>query len=196
MLLFVVMAKQIPKNGGTKSNPKNEVAAGAPMIKGVVWGGIKPTTAVTAKGQSATGLAKGGPRIPSMSGKGSKGAFAGSGASVAQGFALSQPTKPSNIVKAALGAAGVAGASASIGKIAVKTVVSEATKKLQRELQSELKSRSGKGMTKNQRQSRGESLDDLTPSERAEYAGQIKEMQKKVSESMKATSKKKIVIKK
>lgn len=97
MLLFVVMAKQIPK-----SNPKNEVAAGAPMVKGVVWGGVKPTTAVTAKGQSATGLAKGGPRIPSMSGKGSKGAFAGSGASVAQGFALSEPTKPKNIINAAL----------------------------------------------------------------------------------------------
>ena len=98
MLLFVVMAKQIPKN----ANPKNEIAAGAPMIKGVVWGGVKPTTAVTAKGQKATGLAKGGPRIPSMSGKGDKGAFAGSGASVAQGFALSQPTKPKNIINAAL----------------------------------------------------------------------------------------------
>ena len=102
MLLFVVMAKQIPKNNGTKPNPKNEVAAGAPMVKGVVWGGVKPTAAFTAKGQSATGLAKGGPRIPSMSGKGSKGAFAGSGASVAQGFALSQPTKPSNVINALL----------------------------------------------------------------------------------------------
>ena len=196
MLLFVVMAKQIPKGSGTKSNPKNEVAAGAPMIKGVVWGGIKPTSAVTAKGQSATGLAKGGPSIPSMSGKGSKGAFAGSGASVAQGFALSQPTKPSNIVKAALGAAGVAAAGASITRLGVKTVVSEGTKRLQRELQSELKTRSGKGMTKAQRQSKGESLDDLTPSERAEYVGQIRDMQKKMSESMKTTSKKKIVIKK
>jgi hypothetical protein len=102
MLLFVVMAKQIPKNNGTKPNPKNEVAAGAPMIKGVTWGTPKPTAAFTAKGQKATGLAKGGPSIPSMSGKGDKGAFAGSGASLAQGFALSQPTKPSNVINALL----------------------------------------------------------------------------------------------
>ena len=98
MLLFVVMAKQILKGG----NPKNEVAAGAPMIKGVVWGGVKPTAAVTAKGQKAVGLAKGGPRIPSMSGKGDKGAFAGTGASVAQSLSRSEPTKPSNIINAAL----------------------------------------------------------------------------------------------
>lgn len=98
MLLFVVMAKQILKG----AKPKNEVAAGAPMIKGVVWGGVKPTTAVTAKGQKATGLAKGGPRIPSMSGKGDKGAFTGTGASVAQSLSRSEPTKPSNIINAVL----------------------------------------------------------------------------------------------
>jgi hypothetical protein len=34
MLLFVVMAKKIPKGSGTKSNPKNEVAAGAGKFLG------------------------------------------------------------------------------------------------------------------------------------------------------------------
>lgn len=98
VLLFVVMAKQILKGG----NPKNEIAAGAPMIKGVVWGGVKPTSAVTAKGQKATGLAKGGPRIPSMSGKGDKGAFAGFQNKIGTSLAISEPTKPSNIINAAL----------------------------------------------------------------------------------------------
>ena len=93
------MAKQ---SSSPKPNPKREVAAGAPMVKGVVWGGVKPTAAFTAPGQKATGLAKGGPSIPSMSGKGSKGAFAGSGASVAQSLARSEPTKPSNVMNALL----------------------------------------------------------------------------------------------
>ena len=93
------MAKQ---SSSPKPNPKREVAAGAPMVKGVVWGGVKPTAAFTAPGQKATGLAKGGPSIPSMSGKGSKGAFAGSGASVAQSLARGEPTKPSNVMNALL----------------------------------------------------------------------------------------------
>jgi hypothetical protein len=93
------------QNNNRGMNSKGKVVkntTNAPEIKGVTWGGVKPTTAVTAKGQKATGLAKGGPSIPSMSGKGDKGAFAGSGASVAQGFALSEPTKPKNIINAAL----------------------------------------------------------------------------------------------
>ena len=93
------------KNDTRGMNSKGKVVKNtnnAPEIKGVVWGGVKPTAAVTAKGQPATGLAKGGPRIPSMSGKGDKGAFTGTGASVAQSLSRSEPTKPSNIINAAL----------------------------------------------------------------------------------------------
>lgn len=98
----VTMSSMAKQSSSPKPNPKREVAAGAPMVKGVVWGGVKPTAAFTAPGQKAIGLAKGGPSIPSMSGKGNKGAFTGTGASVAQSLARSEPTKPSNIVGALL----------------------------------------------------------------------------------------------
>ena len=97
------MAKQkVSGKTVTPSNPKNEVAAGAPMIKGVTWGVSKPITAVTAKGQGATNLVKGTHNFPKITGKGDTGAFRGSGASLAQGLAMSEPTKPSNIINAAL----------------------------------------------------------------------------------------------
>lgn len=166
------------------------------MIKGVTWGVNKPITAVTAKGQAATGLAKGQHNIPKITGKGTTGAFRGSGASLGQGFALSKPTKPSNVAGAALSAAAVGAAGMTLGRAAIKTVVSEATKKLQRELQSELKSRSNKGMSKLERQGKGEYVSEMTPDEYMEYKNVPKEMGKKVSQSMKTTSKKKIVLKK
>ena len=194
------MAKKVFKNSSpvvsTPANPKNEVAAGAPMIKGVTWGVSKPISAVTAKGQGATNLSKGTHNIPKITGKGDTGAFRGSGASLGQGFALSKPTKPSNVAGAALSAAGVAGAGVAMSRVAVRAVVSEATKKLQRELQSELKTRSGKGMSKLERQGEGEYRSEMEPSEYMEWKNAPSELQKAISKSMKETTKKKIVIKK
>jgi hypothetical protein len=98
------MAKKKVSGGKnvTPSNPKNEVDAGSPMTKGVTWGVSKPISAVTAKGQTATGLVKGKHNIPKITGKGDTGSFRGSGTSLAQSFAMSEPTKPSNIINAAL----------------------------------------------------------------------------------------------
>jgi hypothetical protein len=44
MLLFVVMAKQIPKNSATKSNPAREIAAGAPKRSGATGSWDKPAS--------------------------------------------------------------------------------------------------------------------------------------------------------
>jgi len=80
--------------------------------------------------------------------------------------------------------------------IASKTVVSEATKKLQRERNAVEKNRSSKGMSNLERQAEGEYRSEMTPSEYAEWRYEPKSLGKDISRSMKETNKKKIVIKK
>jgi hypothetical protein len=104
----------------------------------------------------------------------------------AASIGMSQPTKASNIANAALTAS--TGGAATGFKVVSKTVVSQATKNLQRQLSKEMKDQSFKGLSKAQRQVKGERLSELTPEEFAEYKGGPKELSKKVSESMKKTT--------
>ena len=80
--------------------------------------------------------------------------------------------------------------------IATKTVVSETTKKLQRELNALEKHRSLKGLSKNERQAEGEYRSEMTPNEHAEWQYEPRSLSKDISRSMKETNKKKVVIKK
>jgi hypothetical protein len=119
--------------------------------------------------------------------------LAGFGTPMGTSIGISQPTKLSNIIGAA--ATAVTGGAASGFKIASKQVVSQATKNLQRELSKEMKSNSMKGLTRQQRQIRGERMSELTPEEYMELRAVPKELQKKVSESMKTTTKNRPTIK-
>ena len=113
-------------------------------------------------------------------------ALSGFGTPMGSSIGMSQPTKKSNIINAALTAS--TGGAATGFKVVSKTVVSQATKNLQRQLSKEMKKQSFKGLSKTQRQVKGERLSELTPEEFAEYKGIPKELSKKVSESMKKTT--------
>ena len=126
-------------------------------------------------------------QVPQMSSS----AFRGSGTPLGSSFA--KPTR-SQLLNAGLTATGAAAATGF--KVGVKTVVSEGTKKLQRELSKEMKDRSMKGLSKEQRNVVGESRSEMDPTAAAEYLGAPKELRKQISNSMKKTNKKTIVVKK
>jgi hypothetical protein len=157
--------------------------------------GVKPTAAVTKPGQKATGLA---PRTPAPAGKTTPvrkatSGFAGSGMPLGASMGIN-PLNKGQIAKAVVSAG--AGAAASGYKIASKTVVSEGTKKLQRELSKHQKDNSMKRMSKLERQGEGEYRSEMDPTARAELYGRPNDLRKDISKSMKSTNKTKIVIKK
>jgi hypothetical protein len=166
---------------------------------------VKPTAALTNKGQKPTGLRsltpaevaarkanESKPRTPI---KNAKSGFAGSSTPLGASFGVSKITK-GDVAKAVLAAVG--GGAVSGSKIVTRTVVSEATKKLQRELSKKQKDINMKGMSRQQRIVEGERRSELTPEEYMENfsRGKVKDMKKDVSKSMKELSKKKIVVKK
>lgn len=107
-----------------------------------------------------------------------------------QGASSFQPTR-GQIAKAAAAVAGVGGATGY--QIVRRTVVSEATKKLQRGLSKEMRSRSDKdirSMPKAKREeiAYGRATQRETPEEYLEYMDIPNQMRRKVSESMKKTS--------
>ena len=111
--------------------------------------------------------------------------FAGSGGPLASGF---KKITKGDIAKTAVSVAGLGAATGA--KIVTKTVVSEATKKLQRELSRELKEQSGKGLTKQQRQVRGEQMSEMSPEDYLDSTvGEIQRLRRSVSESMRSTNK-------
>ena len=113
-----------------------------------------------------------------QSGKG----FANSGGTLSSGLAGSNLSK-GNIARAASVAVG----GGAVGRVAsafkVSRGVSEAAKKLQRELSSELKSESTKGMSKAQRNYFYESRSELMPGESSRLTQY--DLRKSISESMK-----------
>lgn len=94
---------------------------------------------------------------------------------------------PKQVVKAAASVVGLGAASAA--KIVTKQVVSEGTKKLQRELASEMRDRAGKGMSKNERVGRAEDRAEWSPDEYAEWQSTPAQLRKDISQSMKNTTK-------
>jgi len=121
--------------------------------------------------------------------KNAQSGFAGSGTPLGTSLALSKNlNSPRKIIEAAGMAAG-AGAASGL-KIGTRFVISESTKKLQREFSKEMKSRSLKNMTPNQRRAYGEKLEDLTPEERMEFNAQPKFLRRAISDEMARTTKK------
>lgn len=186
-----------------KASAKKKSAPNTFTYKGQTVTGIKsaPTAAITAKGQKATGLSQRpapqrGTSLrsePKVKVKNAESGLAGSGTPLGASIAMSRPGAKRNIARAAATAAGLRVVSGvSVGG---RIVVSEATKKLQRELSSELKSRSGKGMSRAQRQVQGERISELSPEEYMEYRDIPNQLRGQIARSMKATNKKKIVVK-
>jgi hypothetical protein len=164
--------------------------------------GMKPTEAVTKRGQKATGLAKSksSDRFSSTAKtkvKGATSGFAGSGTPLGASMGVN-PLNKKQIMNAAIAATGVGAVSraASTFKVARKVVVSEGTKKLQRELSKHQKDNSMKRMSKLERQAEGEYRSEMDPTARAELYGRPNDLRKDISKSMKSTNKTKIVIKK
>lgn len=155
------------------------------------------TEAITAKGQKATGLAKSTKKDRfKLTGqtpvKKGDTAFGGSGGPLgSQGFLK---TTPKRVAGAAAVVAG--GAAASTVKLGTKFVVSEATKKLQRELSQELKTRSNKdikNLPKSQREeiAYGRAMQRETPGEYYEHQAVPQQLRENIAKSMKETTKKK-----
>jgi len=162
--------------------------------------GVKPTAAFTKTGQKATGLAKSStPNRFALTAKTpvkkATSGFAGSGTPLGASMGVN-PLSKGQIARAA--STSIGGGVASGSKIATRTVVSEATKRLQRGLSQKQKDINMKGMSRQQRIVEGERRSELTPDEYMENfsRGKVKDMKKNVSKSMKETSKKKIVVKK
>lgn len=162
----------------------------------------KPTEAITNKGQKATGLSKSKsndrfssdaktPVRNDISGL----TMRGSGTPLNSSFGIN-PMNKKQIMNAAVAATGVGAVSraASAFKVARKVVVSEGTKKLQRDLSKELKDRSMKRMSNLERQGEGEYRAEMDPTSQAEWRAVPDQLRKDISKSMKTTSKKKIVI--
>ena len=151
----------------------------------------KPTEAITAVGQKATGLGKSTKdnrfastaktpvsKSTSMSLRGM------------QGSSSFQPTR-GQAIKAASAAATIGAASGF--QLVKQTVVSEATKKLQRALSSESRASSNKDIRSMPRAKReeiayGRATQRETPEEIAEGRASQAELKKKISESMKKTT--------
>lgn len=195
------MAKKISKSDGNRGmNSKGQtVSFGGKKVTFPAKPQMKPTEAITAKGGTAKGLAKSTKqnRFASTAktpvkkeGQG----FAGSGGPLHTGF---PKQTPSRIAKAA--AVAIGGAAASTAKIGTRYVVSEATKKLQRELSKELKQRSNKDIRSLPKREReeiafGRSMQFEVPEEYMEdmaYPGQLREQ---ISNMMKKTTKTKKTI--
>lgn len=164
----------------------------------------KATEAITQKGQKATGLSK-----PKSNDRFSSNAktpvykdisgltMRGSGTPLNSSFGIN-PMNKKQIMNAAASAAGIGAVAkgASAFTFGTRTVVSEGTKKLQRELSKTLKDRSQKGMSNLERQGEGEYLAEMDPTAKAEWRDIPNQLRKDISESMKKTDKTKIVIKK
>ena len=90
--------------------------------------------------------------------------FAGSGTPLGTSLAGSNLSK-GNVLKTALATSSAASALKAASSFKVVRTVPEAVKFLQRELSSELKSQSTKGMSKAQKQAFGEASSELLPSE-------------------------------
>ena len=125
--------------------------------------------------------------------------FSGSGSPLGTGFALSQPTKPSNLVKAAAATAGLASVGRAAANFTIQPVVSEATKKLQRQLSKDLKRGSNKDIRNLPKQEREEiaygRYEQRVQSEADFRDSKLyqEELRKKIGESMRTTTKKKVV---
>lgn len=192
------MTKQNVNKDGRGMNAKGKIVSMPKLTP------VKPTEAITAKGQKATGLGKSTKdnrfastaKTPVKSA--SKG-FAGSASPLGTSIKLSQPTKPSNIAKA-VGAAASIGAATGF-QVVKQSVVSEATKKLQRELSKETRVGSNKDIRNMPRAKREEisyvrATQRETPEDYLEGRAYKSELRKQISESMKKTTKTKNVIKK
>jgi hypothetical protein len=173
----------------TWNNPKPKAAVGKPKPQSAA---DKKATEKANKNPQYTGK-----NVPvKQAGKG----FAGSGGTTAQGFAMSKPTKPSNVGKAVAAAAGIGAATGF--KLATKYVVSETTKKLQRELSKDMKRASDKdirSMPKAKREDIAFARNERRVQSEADFysnkMGQ-QELRSKISESMKKTTQKKTTLKK
>lgn len=193
MLLFATMAVRDgggkkkssgPKLPTLKPGPKPTAKVGKPTKRSAA---DKAATAKANKNPQFTGKNVPVVKSTSMSLRGM------------QGSSSFQPTK-GQIAKAA---AVIAGLGAATGyQIVRQTVVSEATKKLQRSLSKEMRSRSDKdirSMPKAKRDRIAESRhswDDASPDEYIEWRDIPNQMRRDISESMKNTSKKKTTLRK
>jgi hypothetical protein len=165
-----------------KKNPKPFVATSVVGSKG-----SKPNM-----NQGKPVAAGGGRNIPKIrkTPQMSSSAFRGSGTPLGSSFA--KPTR-SQLLNAGLTATGAAAATGF--KVVSKTIVSEGTKKLQRELATLKRDQSMKKMTPAQRRAAGESFDEMDPVAKWEIRGEREMLQSDISKSMKSTNKTKKNIK-
>ena len=153
---------------------------------------IKGVTSGTKSKPATVGPVKpGGTKMPTANKGADKGAFAGSGTPLGTSLAGSKLSK-GNIASAAVTAVSGGTLGRGISMLRVVRDAPKIAKKYQRQLSSEMKSDSTKGMSKAQKQAAGERKSELLPSESSRLTQY--DLRKQVSEAMK-TNKGKLKIK-
>ena len=153
---------------------------------------IKGVTASKKPASAKVGAVKpGGKKVTTANKGASKGAFAGSGTPLGTSLAGSKLSK-GNIASAAAIAVSGGTLGRGISMLRVVRDAPEIAKKYQRQLSSEMKSDSTKGMSKAQKQAAGERKSELLPSESSRLTQH--DLRAQVSEAMK-TNKGKLKIK-
>jgi hypothetical protein len=168
--------------------PKKKNVEPNPTPNKVDWNGsladFKNVT-VNAKPTATVGNVKpGGTKVSTPNTGVSKGMFAGSGTPLGTSIAGSN-LSAKNIVNTTLTAMAIGSAIKAATGFKVVRSVPEAVKSVQRELSSELKSQSTKGMSKTQKQGFGEASSELLPSESSRLTQY--DMRNQISELMRTS---------
>lgn len=178
----------MPKKKTTEPTPTPKVDWNGSLadFKNVTVG-AKPTATVS-------NVKPGGTKMPTPNTAVNKGMFAGSGTPLGTSIAGSN-LSAKNIANTTLTAMAIGSAVKAATGFKIVRSVPEAVKSVQRELSSELKSQSTKGMSKTQKQGFGEASSELLPSESSrltqyDMRNQISELMRTTKGSLKIVKKK------